>query len=115
LSDLAAPPPSLLRSAWLPIIRIFVRRVVALIQWMPDETITSWYRTPELNRSVGGDPESQHLFALAMDFAVPTGDILTDAETARSFGLIPDTSRGVLHVQLFQSGALARFGIRFPE
>jgi len=115
VSDLAVPPTALLQSGWLPIIRIFVRRVIELIQWMPDETITSWYRTAERNRIEGGDPESQHLFAIAMDFSVPRGDLVANAATARSFGLIPDTSRGILHVQLFPSGALARAGVTFPR
>lgn len=115
MSDLAGPPVSLLRSIWLPVLRIFVRRVILLIQYMPDETLTSWFRTPERNRIEGGDPESQHLFALAMDFAVPLGDLFADAATARSFRLIPDTSRGILHVQLFPAGVLARAGVIFPE
>lgn len=115
MSDLAGPPAVLLRSRWLPVIRIFVRRVVALMQWIPDETLTSWFRTPERNRIEGGDPESQHLFALAIDLDVPPGDLATDAATARSFRLVPDISGGILHVQLFPAGVLARAGITFPR
>ena len=82
---------------------------------MPDETLTSWFRTPEANRREGGDPDSQHLYALAIDFSVPPGDLFANAATARSFRLIPDTSTGILHVQLFPAGVLARAGITFPR
>lgn len=60
---------------------------------------TSWWRSWEHNREVGGAPESQHLVALA-------GDVLTSrpqelAAAARSWGLVPVLSPGHVHVQLF--------------
>lgn len=33
--------------------------------------VTSWYRSPAMNRKAGGSSKSQHLFALATDFFVP--------------------------------------------
>ncbi len=32
---------------------------------------SSWYRSPELNKAIGGSPKSQHLTGLAVDFVVP--------------------------------------------
>jgi len=113
VSDLAAPPASLLRSAWLPIIRIFVRRAIPLLR---AGTLTSWFRTPAMNRAVGGDPDSQHLFAIAWDIIPGFPGLITDE--ARESGLIAvPTGSPVqfVHVQLFPAGMLARFGIRFPE
>jgi hypothetical protein len=34
-------------------------------------TVTSWYRTPAFNKSVGGADNSMHLKALAIDFQTP--------------------------------------------
>jgi len=39
--------------------------------------ITSWYRIPELNTEVGGEPTSLHLNAFSIDYTVP--DMLTHA------------------------------------
>lgn len=33
----------------------------------PDVTITSWYRSPKLNKSIGGSPTSQHMEGKAVD------------------------------------------------
>lgn len=35
-------------------------------------TVTSWYRSPEVNKAVGGSETSSHLTGLAVDF-VPSG------------------------------------------
>jgi len=120
MSDLAVPPPSLLRSAWLPILRIFVQRALPLLR---QGTLISWFRTPELNRRVGGDPDSQHLFGIAWDLALveniqseaPERLEFTIAEVARALGLVAVPGDDTVHVQLFPAGTLGRFGIRFPQ
>ena len=35
----------------------------------PSSTITSWYRDPARNAEVGGVPNSQHIFGIALDIA----------------------------------------------
>jgi len=113
VSDLAAPPRSLLESAWLPIIRIFVQRAVPLLR---AGTLTSWFRTPELNRRVGGNSDSQHLFAIAFDIVPAFPGLITDEARASGLTAVPTGSPvQFVHVQLFPAGMLERFGIRFPE
>jgi len=116
VSDLAAPPPALLRSGWLPLIRVFFERALNLSQMIVFWNVTSWFRTAERNRIEGGNPESQHLFALAMDFALPESELIVALERARVAGLVSSpTAKDVLHVQLFPAGALARAGVTFPR
>jgi len=116
MSDLAAPPDALIRSGWLPIIRAFLDRAVFTWQRLgPSKTLLSWYRTPERNRIEGGSEESQHLFALAMDFGLAPNAVELAANAARASGLIAVPKRTSLHVQLFPAGALARAGVRFPR
>ncbi len=116
MSDLAAPPPALLRSGWLPLIRVFYQRALNLSESIVFWSVTSWFRTAERNRIEGGSAESQHLFALAMDFGVPADQMQSDIQEAFRSGLIGVSSgRDTLHVQLFPAGALARAGVTFPR
>lgn len=41
--------------------------------------ITSGYRSPALNKAVGGSPSSQHQFGLAADFVLDTPDDYSEA------------------------------------
>jgi zinc D-Ala-D-Ala carboxypeptidase len=34
--------------------------------------VNSWYRSPELNKAVGGSPTSDHITGFAIDFTCPT-------------------------------------------
>ncbi len=116
MSDLAAPPSALLESGWLPLIRTFFDRALKLSEMIVFWNVTSWFRTAERNRIEGGNPESQHLFALAIDFALPATQMSVALDRAREVGLVPSATRkDVLHVQLFPAGALARAGVTFPR
>jgi len=78
--------------------------------------VTSLFRTAERNRIEGGNPESQHLFALARAFTLPATHMSVALERAREVGLVSSpTTKEVLHVQLFPAGALARAGVTFPR
>jgi len=105
------PPAGLLASGWRPFISAFVSRLIRALQ--PGQQITSFYRTPEQNRAEGGDPESQHLFALAVDLVGP-GQRLTQT-AARNMHLIAVQEYDHLHIQMFPRGVLRRAGIRFPR
>ncbi len=53
---------SLVKNVLEPV-RVFYNRPVSII---------SGYRSPALNKAVGGEPTSQHLFGQAADFEVPS-------------------------------------------
>jgi len=109
------PPPSLLATAWFPFILNFYWRAIGVAWMFPGVTVTSWYRTPERNRLEGGSPESQHLFALAWDVAVPDPAVPNFIQSANQAGLIAVREKRHVHLQMFPRGALARAGIRFPS
>ncbi len=111
---ISPPPLELLRSGWFPYVAGIFQRVSLLLRIVPGLTATSWFRTAATNRRVGGDPESQHLFAIAVDLD-GSDDALRRAQAeAPRVGLIPVREPSHLHVQLFPRGALARVGVRFP-
>ncbi len=109
------PPIPLLQSAWFPFIFAFASRANMILQNVPGLRITSWYRNPETNRDVGGDAESQHLFALGLDVEGSDDALREVIAIAPAVGLVPDREPGHAHVQLFPRGALARAGVHFPS
>lgn len=111
---LQAPPRDLVQSAFQPVIRAFIERVILLLGHQA-AVPTSWYRSVDANIAVGGDPESQHLFAIALDLAVPRSAVAHVLETAQGLGLIAVDERTHVHLQLFPAGALARAGVVFPS
>ncbi len=114
MSDLAVPPRALLASGWFPFIRDFYWKVFPLSQEFRGLRVTSWFRTAERNRIEGGSPESQHLFALAMDLVVER-QLLLPLGVAAARNLFAVQERGHLHVQAFPAGVLARAGVTFPR
>jgi len=111
----SVPPPALLASAWFPFILNFYWRVVPLAQRFHDLRVSSWFRTPEKNRTEGGRAESQHLFGLAMDLVVPRIQLFPLTASAQVQGLIAVQEGDHVHVQAFPAGALARAGVQFPR
>jgi len=117
----AFPPRELLESQFLPLIVGFGWRVEALLihglmHVVQNDalSLTSWFRTPEVNRDVGGDPQSQHLFALGLDLGGTERWLNYLATNAASFGLIASKSPTFVHLQAFPAGELARAGVIFP-
>jgi len=71
--------------------------------------ITSGYRSPRVNKAVGGVENSAHALGLAADFKVPRTDIRRVAVTVYAFLMdsnlpfdqfILETSRGVVHFSI---------------
>jgi len=111
---LQAPPRELLLSGFQPFILAFFFRAVLVLRAAPSAVITSWFRSVQANISEGGDPQSQHLFGLAMDIDVPRASVAHVLEVARGVGLVAVDERTHVHLQLFPAGALARAGVVFP-
>ncbi len=109
------PPAALLASGWFPIILNCYWRAVRVWWAVPGLGLTSWFRTPSVNREAGGDPESQHLFGLAWDLDTRTLDKARVIQAARDAGLVAVDERTHIHIQAFPAGALARAGVRFPS
>lgn len=66
---------------------------------------TSWYRTVDSNRRVGGHPWSQHLVGLAADRSPASASFRSKARAA---GLIAVYEGDHDHVQAWQAGTLER-------
>ncbi len=80
-----------------------------------DTVITSWFRSPGENRAVGGDPDSQHLFGLALDVVPGKKSIqLAIHEAAGRFeeaGFVVVPAPTHLHIQTFPAGVLRSAGV----
>ncbi len=101
-----------------PAIRTFVSANIAALQHLPQSelsgiTLTSWHRTPAMNRNVGGDEESQHLFALATDWG-GVSDKIAFMRAMRDMGLQAIDEGDHVHVQAFRPGVLRTYGF-FPH
>lgn len=72
--------------------------------------ISSWWRDPGSNASVGGHPQSQHLVGLAMDVGGPIAARELYAQHARNFLHVVEESDHV-HVQYWAAGLLASTGL----
>jgi len=72
----------------------------------PQLEVSSWYRTAERNRAVGGHPRSQHLLALAVDVVGTPASLHAFQHAADDATLHPIMDERHLHVQLFIAGAV---------
>lgn len=81
--------------------------IVRLISALHEEEITSWWRSIARNANVGGDPNSQHLLALAVDIRSnrPTSTV----QSLRRAGLVAVDEGDHVHAQLFQRNVIAPF------
>lgn len=105
------PPDELLHlPPWSFLIREFVQLLIQAVH--EGQSVTSWFRSVEDNRRVGGDRESQHLLALAFDLVGPR--LVQTMQTANMLGLTAVLEDDHLHVQRFPAGALTRAGVVFP-
>ena len=76
-------------------------------------TVTSFFRTAQVNADEGGDADSQHLVGLGADFrlvGLPAG--LVDDARKRGYTVVREIDH--LHVQRFRAGFLATCGVVFP-
>lgn len=77
--------------------------------------LTSWFRSPNENRRVGGDPDSQHLVGLAFDVVPGKGTsplaINEAAQIFRRLGFEVVPAAKHIHVQVFPAGVLRQVGI----
>ena len=82
------PPQQLWASGWKPWITDFLNRISR--SGIPNGvTWTSWFRSPEENRRVGGHEWSNHLLALGADGEHrDLGELYRWAERARAQGLV---------------------------
>jgi len=82
--DVRIPPGFSKNQTQIAFLIFFVEAM--LMSGNPAITLTSWYRTPERNREVGGVPNSLHVQGLAIDLFKPRGNAAFQAiETVRDF------------------------------
>lgn len=71
--------------------------------------VTSYVRSPEKNRAVGGAPNSQHLYGLAADVVPASGQRNQLTASLRAAGLIVIDEGNHLHIQRLPAGTLAGY------
>lgn len=95
-----APPPEIVHAAF-PALVEFLNRVINALWFVPGPIrLTSWWRTPQHNRAVGGHRASQHLLGLALDLAGPLDEI---ERALRGAGLVTVRYGSHVHVQQFDA------------
>lgn len=104
-----APP----ESVWRPVEAFapgsygnFLTRLVFGMRSFRGVLATSWYRSPRVNRDVGGHPESQHLLGLAVDLIAEEPQLAVTALT--ELGLEAFNEATHVHVQYWPAGIAGR-------
>lgn len=88
--------------------REFILRWLYAHRGLEGVTVTSWYRDPSHNASVGGSPGSQHQLGLALDTVYR--DRATWLEAVRNlngWGLVAIDEGDHVHAQLWRAGVAA--------
>lgn len=74
---------------------------VAMLCLDHDASVSSWIRTPERNKRVGGHPQSQHLTGTACDLVTDqVEDKQPLIEAATKLGLVALDEGDHIHIQL---------------
>lgn len=106
------PPPLAIASQiglWIPgIWPVFVAAANRGLAEGHALAVTSWWRSPEENREVGGNVESQHLLGLALDVTAPNLPALASSLRSVGFHVVEESQH--IHVQAYQAGLLGRAG-----
>jgi len=101
-------PPQIFIESFFPVYVEFLERLGLIVERSDALEFTSWWRDDFQNRSVGGDPESQHLFGFAVDLVAARPEEV--AHLADRLGLIPVIEMDHVHIQILPAGTLARLG-----
>lgn len=113
---MAQPPPMQVWAFAGPAIQETILRLVwGLILYaqrggrLDQVSLTSWWRSPEVNRDAGGDEKSGHLMAVAFDL-FPHNRLLEASMSESGLHTVLGP-RGNLHVQLVAPPILDRLGL----
>jgi len=101
------PPPEFI-NAFSPVYIEFIERLIRIVEASPGIQFTSWWRDYFQNLSIGGDPQSQHLFGFAVDLVTPRPEEV--AQLAELLGMIAVVEIDHVHIQILPAGTLARLG-----
>lgn len=84
-------------------------------------SFTSWWRSPQENARVGGDPRSQHLLGLALDIVPADTTLSSLASALRAYAsdalgtpFVVVLESDHVHVQRFPAGALSALDLLSP-
>jgi len=102
-------PPQNIVNQFPEVFRYLVALSGAIADFDPSTQFTSWWRSDAVNRAVGGDPHSQHLFGFAFDLVSDRSREIQDA--INGIGLVAVAESDHLHIQLFPPGTLQRAGL----
>lgn len=106
------PPPREMLRQFRPLYQAFISQ--AAYGWFlggqPPIIISSWYRSPEVNRNTkGSHPRSLHMLGLALDLELPLSTLAQHAELVDGMEraeLIAVDEVDHVHVQAFARSAL---------
>lgn len=97
------PPPGIITPELQCDLESFMCKLGAL-EIPAGTSVSSWWRSVERNRRVGGHPNSQHLVALAVDLVVPEGQLSLFQNQLRQLGLHFLIEADHVHVQYGSAG-----------